>query len=192
MAVKEKGRRVVDKWKKKQWFTFVSSKTFNKKPLAETPAEKPIQLIGRTIKVTLDTLTGQRTKRDFTVVFKNDSVQGQTINTFVSKYYMSPGSLIRLLRRRNSKVSLVKKIPVKDGIAMITVIVITAKKAVQSQKTGVREVISNEIDSLKNMDFEDVVKETLFGNISNTIFKNSSKVCLIKKVVIAKATFTKK
>ncbi|MDD3160176.1 MAG: hypothetical protein PHQ98_04365 [Candidatus ainarchaeum sp.] len=190
MAVSEKGRRTVDKWKKKQWFTFVASKTFNKKPLAQTPAEKPLQLLGRTIKVTLDNLTGQRARRDYTVVFKNESVQGQTINTFVSKYYMNAGSLIRLIRRRNSKVTTVKEIPVENGTAMLTVTAITAKKAVQSQKTGIRAIIDEELSTLSNKNFEDVVKETLFGNTTNNIFKKAGKVCLVKKVIISKATFT--
>ena len=53
-----KGRRkTVDKWKKKKWYTITASKIFNKKPLGETPVEKPVNLASRTIKITKPLLT---------------------------------------------------------------------------------------------------------------------------------------
>ena len=137
-----KGRRkTVDKWKKKKWFTITASKIFNKKPLGETPVEKPVNLTGRTIKVTLDTLTGQRARRDVSVYFKTSDVQGQTITTKISKFEVSKGALSRTIRRRNSKVGLVKKIPVAGGEARINIIVITGRKANQNQRTGIRALI---------------------------------------------------
>ncbi len=186
-----KGRRkTVDKWKKKKWYTVTASKIFNSKPLGETPVEKSVNLTSRTMKVTLDTLTGQRARRDYSVFFKTIDVQGQKINTKVSKFEMNKGALGRSIRRRNSKVMLVEKIPVVGGEARVSIIVLTANKATQKQKTGIRAIISKETKILYSKDFEEVVKETLLGNFSNDLFKKVAKVCGVKRVIVSKATFT--
>jgi len=186
-----KGRRkTVDKWKKKKWYTITASSIFNKKPIGETPVEKPVNLTGRTMKVTLDILTGQRARRDVTVFFKTSDVQGQTISTKVSKFEVNKGALSRSIRRRNSKVGLVEKIPVVGGEARVNIVVITANKATQKQKTGIRALINEQAKSLRGKEFEAVVNEVLLAGFGNDLFKKSSKIIPVKKVIIAKASFT--
>ena len=182
-------RKTVDKWKKKKWFSVFASKTFNKKSLGEIPGEKLHNLMNRAVAVTLDTLTGQRARRDVKVTFKVNDVQGQNANTMLSSFEMSRGSLGRMIRRRASKIAVIEKIPVRGGDARITVVAITGRKATVSQKTGIRKVMLQAIGELKGKDFEDVSKELLFGNITNDIFKNSKKICLMKKVLSVKAKF---
>jgi small subunit ribosomal protein S3Ae len=182
-------RKTVDKWKKKKWFNVLSSKIFDKKPLGETPGEKPKNVMGRTFKVTLDTVTGQRTKRDYVVSFKINDVQGQTASTVVSEFVVNKGTLGRTIRRRNSKAALVKRIPVVGGEAMTTVVVVTDRKATNAQKTGIRDLINQQMDTLKGKDFELLVQELLLGNFSNELFKKALKVCPVKKVIVAKSTF---
>ncbi len=183
-------RKTVDKWKKKKWFSVVASKVFDSRPLGETPAEKPINLIGRTMKVTLDTVTGQRAKRDIIVFFKYADVQGQTINTKISKFQLNKGTYSRLVRRRNSKVDFIGKIRVVGGEARLTIVAITETKATKKQKAGIRKLISKEISILNGKQFEEVVRETLLGSFSSDLQKKVSKICYIKRVVVAKAIFT--
>lgn len=182
-------RKTVDKWKKKQWFTILSSKIFDKKPLGETPAEKPIQLLNRTLQSNLGAITGQRTRRDTTIYFKYVDVQGTNLNTKVSKFEVNKGTLGRMIRRNNSKVALVKKFPVIGGEANLTIIAVTYKKATQTQKTSIRKIIDEEINSLKAKDFEEIVKELLMGKFLNDLNKKVSKICIIKKTIVSKATF---
>ena len=187
----EKARRkTVDKWKKKKWFSIKASKLFDGKDLGETPAEKPIQLTNRTIKVTLDKLTGQRQKRDIIVHFKADTIQGQTINTKISKFEMTKSSVGRMLRRRNSKVMLVEKVNVEGGDARITIIAITARKATAAQKTGIRAIIKEHTKKFHGKDFEAIVKELLMGNFATAVYKDAGKVFMVKKVVVYKASYT--
>lgn len=192
MAEKNTGsrRKTVDKWKKKKWFSIKTSKIFDSKTLAETPAEKPINLTGRTLKVTLDKLTGLRMRRDTTVYFRTFDVQGQSINTRVSKFELSKSSVGRQIRRGNSKIMVVDKIPVLNGEARITMVALTVNKATNAQKAGVRRIISNDLNVFKGKDFEDIVKELLLGKFSNNVFKNIEKICMIKKVIAFKASFT--
>ena len=182
-------RKTVDKWKKKKWFNVLSSKIFDKKPLGETPGEKPKNIMDRTFKVTLDTVTGMRAKRDYVIVFKINDIQGQTASTVISEFVVNKGTLGRTVRRRNSKVALVKRIPVVGGEAMTTVVVVTDRKATNAQKTGIRAITLEQVNTLNGKDFELLVQELLLGNFSNELFKRASKVCPIKKVIVAKSTF---
>jgi ribosomal protein S3AE len=182
-------RKVVDKWKKKKWFNVVSSKIFDKRPLGETPGEKPKNVMGRTFKTTLDVVTGQRAKRDYMISFKINDVQGQNAETVVSEFSVNKGTLGRTVRRRNSKVAIVERLPVVGGEAMTTVAVITERKATNAQKATLREIAKEHLMTLSGKDFELAVQELLLGNFSNELFKKASKICPIKKVIVAKATF---
>ncbi len=182
-------RKTVDKWKKKKWFNVVSSKIFDRRPLGDTPGEKPKNVMGRIMRTTLDTVTGQRAKRDYSISFKVNDVQGQTASTVVSTFEINKGTLGRTIRRRNSKVALVKRIPVVGGEAMTSVVVVTDRKATNAQKTGIRKLIEEQVATLNGKDFELVVQELLLGNFSNELFKKALKVCPVKKVIVSKSTF---
>lgn len=182
-------RKTVDKWKKKKWFTITASRLFDKKALCETPAEKPKHLMGRTLRVTLDVLTGQRTRRDYIITFKVNDVQGQTASTKISMFEINKGSLSRTIRRRNTKVALVESIPVAGGEAKSTIIIVTERKATQKQEAGMRAMIKQEYEMLKGKEFEEVIQELLLGNFVNEVFKKAVKVCLVKKVLVAKSVF---
>ena len=183
-------RKTVDKWKKKKWFVMLASRIFDKKPVAETPAEKPKNLMGRTIRVTMDILTGQRARRDYTITFKVNDIQGQTASTKVSAFDVSRGVLGRTIRRRNSKASLVQSIPVIGGEARSTIVVVTERKATRKQESSIRKLIKDEYATLAGKDFEDLVQELLMGNFTNELGKKASKICLIKRVIVAKSVFS--
>ncbi|MFA6399767.1 MAG: hypothetical protein WCW44_05405, partial [archaeon] len=107
----------------------------------------------------------------------------------VSTFEINKGTLGRTIRRRNSKVALVKRIPVVGGEAMTSVVVVTDRKATNAQKTGIRKLIEEQVATLNGKDFELVVQELLLGNFSNELFKKALKVCPVKKVIVSKSTF---
>jgi len=182
-------RKTVDKWKKKKWFAITASRLFDKRVLCETPAEKPKNVIGRTSRVTMDILTGQRAKRDYAITFKVNDVQGQTASTFISMFEINKGVLGRTIRRRNSKVALVSTIPVSGGEAKSTIVVVTERKATQKQEAVIREIIEKEYAALAGKEYEEVAKELLMGEIVNSLYKKASKICSIKKVIVSKSIF---
>lgn len=189
-AGKGQARRTVDKWKKKKWFTVNSSSAFDKKPLADTPAEKPKNIMNRTIRTTLDVVTGNRMKRDYYVYFKVFDVQGQTASTKISKFEVVKAFLGRTIRRRNSKIALMEKMPVLNGEARFTIALVTERKATRSQEAAIREIIKKDLLTLKGKDFEDISKELLLGNFSNDLAKKASKIFSVKKAIPVKGHFT--
>jgi ribosomal protein S3AE len=95
----------------------------------------------------------------------------------------------RIIRRRASKIGFVTTMPVKNGEARVTIVVLTASKATRAQEAGIRHVVEDELKNLNGIEFEDLVKELLFGSFANEIFKKAKKICLLKKVIAEKATF---
>ena len=185
-------RKTVDKWKKKKWFTILSSKIFDKKPLCETPGEKPKNIMDRTFKTTMDMVTGQRTKRDYVLSFKVNDIQGQTASTVISKFEVNKGTLGRTVRRRNSKVGLVEKLSVVGGEGKVNMVIVTERKATKSQETAIRDILHKEMLSLNGKDFEDICKELLLGNFVSELAKKASKICSVKRAIPVKAQFTEK
>ena len=183
-------RKTVDKWKKKKWFTILSSKIFDKKPLGETPGEKPKNIMGRNFKTTMDVVTGQRAKRDYVLSFKVNDIQGQNASTVICGFEVNKGTLGRTVRRRNSKVALHTNLPVVGGEAITTILVITDRKATNAQKAGVQKIMKEHLAPLAGKDFEVLTQELLLGNFSNDLFKKALKVCPVKKVIVAKSTFS--
>jgi small subunit ribosomal protein S3Ae len=182
-------RKTVDKWKKKKWFNVSASRAFNKAPIGETPAEKPKNLINRTMKVTLDNLTGNKMKREFTITFKINDIQGQNASTKISAFEINKGSLGRTIRRRNSKIGFIYQIPVVGGNVRFTIVVITERPSVKQQDITIRQIIKQSLDELAGKDFEDIVHDMLAGSYTTNVFKKASKFCQIKKVIPAKALF---
>ena len=172
-------RRVVDKWKKKKWFSINASRIFDKKPIANT-CRKTKKSTNRTIRTTLDVLTGNRMKRDWYIYLKTTDVQGQNISTNLSKFEINKGTLGRAVRRRNSKIALTEKIPVTTGEARFTIVAITDRKATRRQEAGIREIMKKELLAQSGKDFEDISKDLLLGNLSSEIAKKAAKVFLVK------------
>lgn len=189
---KSKGaHKSVDKWKKKKWFTLNATKVFDGRALGSCPAEKPKNVMGRTIKVTLDNLTGQRSMRDVAAYFKVFEVQGQNANTKISCFETNKGYLGRTIRRRTSKIALIEKIPVKGGNARVTVIAVSDRNCTRKQRAGVRKVISEELKQIsgREKEFDDLVKEILFGQFNSAVFKRAKNICAMRKIIAAKAIF---
>ncbi|MBI2598211.1 MAG: hypothetical protein HYW50_03375 [Candidatus Diapherotrites archaeon] len=69
-------KRKVDKWKKKTWFTIIAPKEFAGKEIGTTVAEKPENLLGRTIWVSVRDLAAQARKQHVTIIFKIFDVKG--------------------------------------------------------------------------------------------------------------------
>lgn len=51
-------KKLKDKWKSKVWYPVIAPDMFNRVQIGETLADEPEKLIGRTIEVTLQDLTG--------------------------------------------------------------------------------------------------------------------------------------
>ncbi len=189
-------RKTVDKWKKKKWFSLLAPDFFDKQVLGETPAELDELVLNRTVQANIGEVSKQPKFRHIKAWFKVVHVSGQKAQTRFVGHEIQEGYMRKLVRRRSSKITVVKEITCKSGEKMrVKVVAFSAgRKASSAQKTEIRKRIENELQSqAQKKEFSQLVQELIFGNASNAIFKTIKGVVPIKRVEIQKtAVITEK
>ena len=179
-------RTTFDKWKRKKWYKIIAPAEFNKTELGETIAEKTKNLVGRTVLANLGDLSGQKIKRHITVKFQVRAVEGQHALTEVIGHEINPSFIIRMIRRRNSKMEVVQTIEAADKKNMhVKTVAISMKKLTAKQETAIRNMIREAMqNALEKKSFEQSMQEIIFGATAAKIFKHVKRIAPIKKLEI--------
>jgi small subunit ribosomal protein S3Ae len=186
--VVKKGK-TVDKWKKKQWYSLVAPAEFDRTLLGETVAEKPKNLLGRTIISDLGQLTGQRQKRYVKVIFQVEKVEGNNANCKTAGHEIGFSFLNRLLRRRTSKVELVQTVETEDNAKVkVKTVALSVRKLTRKQERSIRKFMLDFIEkAAKKKPFQEFSQELIFGALASKLFKQVSKIAPLKRVEVTKS-----
>jgi small subunit ribosomal protein S3Ae len=185
----KKRKRVVDKWKLKKWYTIIAPSMFDNKVLGETPASDPELVVNRVIEVPFIELSGQRTQSAiFTMVkFRVKEVKGEQAYTELIGHEMANAYVRTLVRRRTSSVFVVKKITTKDGKEVVLkVLAVTDSKVPSNTRTNIYHAIVEELDKI-NSNYEQLMKDVLYGNISAQLMNRLKNITAMRKVEIKKS-----
>ena len=182
-------RTTLDKWKRKKWYKIVAPAEFNKAELGETIVEKPKNLMGRTIRANLGDLSSQKTKRHITVSFQIDNVEGQQASTTIVGHEINPSFMIRLTRRRTSKMEVVQTIETSgDKKLRIKTVALSMRKLAAKQETVIRNQIREEVEkNCSKRNYEQLMQELVFGSLAAKLFKHIKKIAPIKRLEIVKS-----
>ena len=136
------GRKVKDKWKAKEWYKIHAPRMFNESEIGETPSADPEFVIGRTVEVTVQDLTGDFSKMHIKLRFKVTSVDGHDAKTAFVGHDLTSDYVRRLTRRRKTKTDHVVDIVTKDGFTYrIKTMSIADRRIQSSQEDAMRRVI---------------------------------------------------
>lgn len=180
--VKQKSA-VVDKWKKKKKYVINGSKHVGSIELGETVAEKPEQVMGRTVTVNLGTVTNQARRKNVDVTFRVKDVQGTNANTELSGFELKASYLRRLFRRRSSKIEAVQYIMTKDKRKLkVKTVIVTARKVQREKRKDVRRMVEELVARLANENtlesfFSIILEKDIFAEINSEM----KKVVAVKK-----------
>ncbi len=182
-------KKTVDKWKKKTWFTIIAPKEFDRKEIGTTVSEKPQSVMGRVIEISARNLSGDIKKSHISLIFKVNDVKGNKANTFALGHEIKDSYLRKFVRRRNTKVDLVKYVESKDKAKVkVKLMVLTGNKLEQAKKTAIRKIMAEKIESAaKALDSQSLVSELVFGNLTQKVFNEAKKVALTKRVEVTKS-----
>ncbi|MCX6695750.1 MAG: hypothetical protein NTU61_05595, partial [Candidatus Altiarchaeota archaeon] len=97
-------KKTVSTWKQKKLYTILAPENFDSQEIGHTIASEPEKIIGRTVKISLDELTKDRSKQYLIVVFEASDVKGDKVHTKFKKFYISEGYLKSKVRKGSSKV----------------------------------------------------------------------------------------
>ena len=105
MAPKTRGssRKVKDKWKSKEWYKLRAPRMFNEAEIGETPSADPAFILGRTVEVTVQELTGDYSKMNIKLKFKVTDVDGYDAKTVFVGHELTSEYVRRLTRRKKTR-----------------------------------------------------------------------------------------
>ena len=182
-------KRTADKWKKKKWFEVFAPAALDKKKIAETMAEKPELLIGRTLSMSLRDVTGEIKKGHVRLLLKINDVQGQKAYTQLAGHSIMPAHVGRLVRRNTSKVQVVKDLTTKDALkARVKAVTVTYRKVPRDKKTAIRKIMLDNLGEMASQkNYDELIQEFIFGVTATSLLGAVKKVAQIKRVEIVRS-----
>ena len=184
-------KKTADKWKKKMWYTVLAPEEFERREIGETIAEKPEMVVGRLISISGRDLANQPKKQHIKIMFRVKTISGNKAHTEAEGHFIKDDFIRRLVRRRSSKVMIVKTFNTKDGKPIrMKVVVITDRKASGKQKASVHkktEELSKKF--VAEIDSKKIIDELVFGNLPNKLYPELKKIVPIKRIEFANSSF---
>ncbi len=187
---KSRKRKGVDKWKTKKWFTILAPALFNNVSLAQTPAEDPENVMGRTMSVSARELTGNIKKSQLMLQFRVNNVQGLNAYTILTGISVQPSSVRRLVRRKTSKVESVDDVMCKDGVrARVKSVALAAHQISAPKRAAVRVMLREGIMALASQhDYEALLGQVVGGDPLMGIVEKARKLAPMKRMDVLKVT----
>lgn len=179
-------RKSVDKWKKKSWYTLVAPTEFESKELGQTVAEKPELLVSRVVTITAGEIANQPKKGHIHLRFKVVNINANKAHTQAVGHSIKDSYMKRVVRRRCSKIMLVKDYLSKDKKSFkVKTIVVTERKASNRQKADLQKKTEEIVAKfIAETDSKKIVEQLVFGNLPNRIYPDIKKIVPIKRIEI--------
>ena len=183
------GRKVKDKWKAKEWYKIHAPRMFNEAEIGETPSADPEFVLGRTVEVTVQDLTGDFSKMHIKLRFKVVSVDGSDAKTAFIGHDLTSDYVRRLTRRRKTKTDHVVDIVTKDGFTYrIKTMSIAERRIQSSQEDGMRRIIGETLVQIgQEKTLSEIVKDIVSGDLAKNLARACRVVIPIKRVEIRKS-----
>ena len=190
MAPKTRGasRKVKDKWKAKEWYKLRAPRMFNEAEIGETPSADPEFILGRTVEVTVQELTGDYSKMNIKLKFKVTDVDGFDAKTVFMGHELTSEYVRRHTRRKKTKTDHVVDITTKDGFVLRVKPMSIADRRIQSsQEDAMRRILAETLVQMgKESNLSDLVKAIISGDMSKDLAKACRVVIPIKRIEIRK------
>ncbi len=172
---------------KKSWIQIHAPKKWKEKVVGETLGT-PDSVKGRTLIVYYSDLSGDVTKYYIKLKLQITDVKGEHAYTSIKEYEIMRPHLARMIRRRISKVDVIKDLQTKDGKKVrMKLVAITPSKANTSQKTLLRKRIEEELEKIvPAYELEELIVEVANGKIQNELAKKVKSIYPIRYMEVRK------
>jgi small subunit ribosomal protein S3Ae len=182
-------RRVKDRWKSKQWYKVTAPAAFSNAVLAETLADEPDKLAGRTVEATLHELTGDMKQMHVKLYFQVKEVQDLNAKTEFVGHNMTSDYTRRLVRRGNSRIPVVLDLQTKDGSRIrVKPFAVTDRRCQTTQGQEIRRIITRMLtESAEKNTLAGFLQEILVGDLNQRMFNAARKIHPVRRIEIAKS-----
>ncbi len=165
MAEVKKQARVIDSWKAKKWYKLISPQLFGQMQIGDTLGLEDAQLIGKTVTVSLMTITGDVKKQSTNATFEVTDVKSGSAQTKLTKLEIAPSSIRRMIRKGKERIDMSLVCATKDNVIVrVKPFLVTKGKAGNSVLTNMRAMA----DALVRVEASKVT----FENLAHSILTN--------------------
>ncbi|MEM0451714.1 MAG: 30S ribosomal protein S3ae [Nitrososphaerota archaeon] len=180
----------------KQIITIYSPDYFGYKEIGTTLSYDPKQAIGRTLWVSLYTLTGDFSKQYLLIRFKIVRVKEDlTAETIFYGHEYGREFLRSLVRRGTSRIDGIFNLVTRDGFHIrVHAIAFTVKRLTpHSLKVKkIRKIMQKVLeDAAKNLTLSQLAQEMVLGKTASDIYQEAKKITLLRHVGIVKSKVLK-
>ncbi len=184
--------KVVDKWKKKKWYTVLAPQIFDKKEIGEVVAADEKLLQNRIIKKSLAELgvSGASQVAMFTTLnFRIVDVKGTSASTDLIGHEISSSYIKTFARRGKTLLHQVVDDKTKDGEELrVKVIAVTGARVSENTRRNLRSALVDESrKAIKEGKFEEVMQDLIFGRFSAKLYNRLKKITKMRRVEIRKS-----
>lgn len=185
----QKPRRVVKKPIPKVYYKILAPSTFGFAEVGETFASSPDSLKGRTVWVSLYSLTNHPMQQHIKLLFQIIKVEDNVAYTVFKGHDMARDYLRSLVRRGSSLVDGIFDVYTKDECKLrVMVMAVTLKRARNSQKKAIRKVMKQIVESkAQQLNFNEYVQEMVLSKIASEVFNAAKKIYPLRKVEVRKS-----
>jgi small subunit ribosomal protein S3Ae len=189
-ASKRRGKKVVDRWKSKQWYEIHASPEFESIYIGQTPAAEEEILYERVLENSLYDFTQDFEDASMKLRFRINKVNGNLANTVFVGHELTRDFIRSLIRRGSNRVQNIVDIKTKDGyLFRLTGTVFTMNMARSSQQKTIRKIVFDILTEKGNtLGIKEFVQEMVFGNIERDIKRIANEIVPIRECKLLKST----
>lgn len=182
-------KKVKDKWKAKEWYKVLAPEYFGSTLIAETLADDPEKVRGRTTEVSLQELNGDFKQMHIKLHFQASTVTGFEAKSQFVGHSLTSDYIRRMTRRNHSKIGLVKDYTTKDGgVVRVKPFAITDRRVQSSQEKAVREAMDKILtEQAAEMPFSEFVREVVDGKMAGKMYKAAKPIYPVRRIEIYKS-----
>ncbi len=173
----------------KAWYNLTAPDMFNRASLGETLSDEPEKLVGRKTVVSHQDLSGDYSKAHVKLAFEVYAIKGNDALTRFIGHDFRKDYVIRLARRRRTKIDGVFDLKTKDGyVVRVKPLAIAEKRIKTTQEKGIREAMGVIVDEwAQKMTFSEFVKAMLSGEVADAATKQCRTIFPVRKLEIKKS-----
>lgn len=189
--------KVVDKWKKKKWYTVAAPAIFDKKEMGEVVAADEKLLQNRIISKSLAELgvSGASQVAMFTSLnFRIKDVKGTTAYTDLIGHQIASSYIKTFARRGKTLIHQVIDEKTKDGSGLrVKLIAVTGARVSENTRRNLRSALVEESKkAITEGKLEDVMQDIIYGRFSAKLYNRLKKITRMRRVEIRKSEIKEK
>ena len=188
-------RRPTERKPPKQVITIYSPEYFGYKEIGATWAVDPQQAVGRTIWVSLYTLTGDFSKQYLLIRFKIVRVKDRVAETVFYGHEYGREFIRSLVRRGSSRIDGIFDIETRDGFRLrvqATAFTLRRVRSHSLKAKKIRKVMKQILeDAAKKLTLAQLAQELVLGKTASDIYQEAKKIEVLRHVGVIKSKVLK-